>query len=186
MKIFFYCAGIISIGILLIACPAHNKNDNTHIKEVTELIAQSDADSIFFDFQDSCYNGTELIWKLKASKAFLYTTNNIQTLKLLECRFVLYKNGQESASLTSDTAVYDDKDKNVYASGNVVAVSEDGSTIYSDSLTLLRNQEKIVTDDYVEIIQEDGSKITGTGMETDYQAEEITIYNSRGSNPRGI
>lgn len=84
--------------------------------------------------------------------------------------------GVKTTTLTSDKGRVDDITKNMYAIGNVVAVSDSGVTLTTDELMWRNKDRKIVSDKFVTIVSPK-EKIQGYGFEADQNLKNYVIYN---------
>lgn len=82
----------------------------------------------------------------------------------------------KTTTLTSDKGKVDDKTKNLYALGNVVAVSDSGDTLWTDELMWNNKKEKITTDKFVTISTKK-ERIEGYGFESDQHLKNYVVYN---------
>ena len=87
-----------------------------------------------------------------------------------------YKDEKKTSSITSDKGKIDDRTQDMYAIGNVVAVSDSGITLTTEELVWKKNNKKIVTDKFVKI-KSDKEIIEGYGFESDQDMKNYTIFN---------
>ncbi|MEE9430568.1 MAG: LPS export ABC transporter periplasmic protein LptC [Melioribacteraceae bacterium] len=83
---------------------------------------------------------------------------------------------KQSTTLTSEIGRIDDRTQDMYAIGDVVAVSDSGITLTTDELVWNNKTQKITTDKYVKI-KSDKEIIEGYGFESDQNLQNYTIFN---------
>lgn len=81
----------------------------------------------------------------------------------------------KTTTLTSDRGRIDDKTKDLFTYGNVVAVNDSGVTLQSDELLWRNSDQKIRTDKFVTITTK-YEKIQGFGFESDQHLRNYVIY----------
>ncbi len=86
------------------------------------------------------------------------------------------ENEKQTSSITSERGKIDDRTQDMYAIGNVVAVSDSGITLTTDELLWKNKEKKIVTDKFVKI-KSDKEIIEGYGFESDQNLKNYTIFN---------
>ncbi len=86
------------------------------------------------------------------------------------------ENEKQSTTLTSRVGRIDDRTQDMYAIGDVVAVSDSGVTLTTEELIWKNKTKKIVTDKFVKIIS-DKEIIEGYGFESDQNLMNYTIFN---------
>ena len=84
------------------------------------------------------------------------------------------------AVLNSDQAEVDQKTNNMKAIGNVVAISDSGITLFTDTLYWDAKNEKMSTLDSVMITTLDEDTLYGIGFESDSDLENWKILNPSG------
>jgi len=83
---------------------------------------------------------------------------------------------KKTTTLTSDSGKVDDVTKNLFATGNVVAVNDSGVTLKTDELMWRNEDRKIISDKFVTILTPK-EKIEGYGFESDQSLRNYVIYN---------
>ncbi len=86
------------------------------------------------------------------------------------------ENEKQTSSITSEKGKIDDRTQDMYAIGNVVAVSDSGITLTTDELIWKNREKKIVTDKFVKI-KSNKEIIEGYGFESDQNLKNYTIFN---------
>jgi len=86
------------------------------------------------------------------------------------------ENEKQSTTLTSRIGRIDDRTQDMYAIGDVVAVSDSGITLTTEELTWVNKTQKIITDKFVKI-KSDKEIIEGYGFESDQNLQNYTIFN---------
>lgn len=81
----------------------------------------------------------------------------------------------KTTTLTGDRGRVDDRTKDLFAYGNVVAVNDSGVTLQSDELYWKNADRKIRTDKFVTITTK-YEKIQGFGFESDQSLRNYVIY----------
>ncbi len=84
--------------------------------------------------------------------------------------------GEKTSSITADKGRIDDRTQDMYAIGNVVAVSDSGITLTTDELVWKNKTKKITTDKFVKI-KSNKEFIEGYGFESDQDLNNYTIFN---------
>lgn len=85
------------------------------------------------------------------------------------------KKGEHSSKLTSERGVLHESNNDVEALGNVVVVSDSGTTLRTEKLRWLNQREKIVSDEFVTITTAKGDSLYGKGFESDATMKEWSI-----------
>lgn len=111
---------------------------------------------------------------LYADTIKVYSEKREKDLKKVHIDF--YEDEKKSSSITSDKGKIDDRTEDMYAIGNVVAVSDSGITLTTEELTWKHRKKKIVTDKFVKI-KSDKEVIEGYGFESDQDLQNYTIFN---------
>ncbi len=104
----------------------------------------------------------------------VFSEKREKDLKHLHIDF--YEDGKKTSSITSDKGKIDDRTQDMYAIGNVVAVSDSGIILTTDELIWKNKNKKIVTDKFVKI-KSDKEIIEGYGFESDQDLQNYTIFN---------
>lgn len=79
-----------------------------------------------------------------------------------------------ASHIVSDSAVIRESTNFLHLFGNVVVVTDDGTTLETDDLRWNQKENKVETDAFVKITK-DGDIITGWGMESDSRLSRIKI-----------
>ena len=87
---------------------------------------------------------------------------------------------QHTSVLTSDKAEVDQSSNDMKAIGNVVAVSDSGITLYTNTLTWSSREEKLRTKDNIMITTEKADSLYGVGFESDSDLKNWRILNPSG------
>lgn len=85
------------------------------------------------------------------------------------------KNGIITSHLRSMEAEVDEQQNNLYATKNVVVISDSGVTLYTEKLEWIQKDEKIISDTLVTIITENDT-VHGIGMESDASLTNWRIF----------
>jgi len=87
---------------------------------------------------------------------------------------------QHTSVLTSKTAEVDQASNDMKAMGNVVAVSDSGITLYSETLTWNSKDEKLHTKDNIMITTLETDTLYGVGFESDSDLKNWKILSPSG------
>lgn len=90
------------------------------------------------------------------------------------------KNGEHSSKLTSERGILYESNNDVEALGNVIVVSDSGTTLHTEKLRWLSQREKIVSDEFVTITTAKGDSLYGKGFESDATMKEWSIRQPSG------
>jgi len=93
---------------------------------------------------------------------------------------------QHTSVLTSKTAEVDQASNDMKAMGNVVAVSDSGITLYSETLTWNSKDEKLHTKDNIMITTLEKDTLYGVGFESDSDMENWKILSPSGVTGREL
>ncbi len=90
------------------------------------------------------------------------------------------KRGEHSSKLTSERGILYENSNDVEALGNVIVVSDSGTTLRTEKLRWLNQREKIVSDEFVTITTAKGDSLYGKGFESDATMKEWSIRQPSG------
>ena len=93
---------------------------------------------------------------------------------------------QHTSVLTSNTAEVDQASNDMKAIGNVVAVSDSGITLYSETLTWNSKDEKLHTKDNIMITTLEKDTLYGVGFESDSDLKNWKILSPSGVTSREL
>ena len=93
---------------------------------------------------------------------------------------------QHTSVLTSKTAEVDQASNDMKAMGNVVAISDSGITLYSETLTWNSKDEKLHTKDNIMITTLEKDTLYGVGFESDSDMENWKILSPSGVTGREL
>jgi len=93
---------------------------------------------------------------------------------------------QHTSVLTSKTAEVDQASNDMKAMGNVVAVSDSGITLYSETLTWNSKDEKLHTKDNIMITTLEKDTLYGVGFESDSDMRNWKILSPSGVTGRKL
>ena len=85
-----------------------------------------------------------------------------------------------------DRAEVDQKSNDMKAIGNVVAMSDSGITLFSETLTWNSKEEKLHTKDKIMITTPDADTLYGIGFESDSDLRNWKIINPSGVTGRDL
>ena len=124
---------------------------------------------------------------VQASSDKLYKNTNQMALLTGNVEVDFYnQDGHHSSVLQSDTARIDEKNNNLYASGNVYVVSDSGYTLSTSELIWDNRYEMIIAEDSVMFTHPGGDTLFGIGFESDIDLERYKIYKPFGIFRKGI
>ncbi len=114
-------------------------------------------------------------WVLDADSAASFTGGDELLFNSVTLTF--YGEDGSTYSLKADKGNFSESTGDVYASGNVLIESEDGSySLKTESLKYSSTDRNATTDDRVEILAED-MRIEGEGLVVDIDTEKLYILN---------
>ena len=87
---------------------------------------------------------------------------------------------RHTSTLFSDKAEINEKSNDMLAIGNVIAKSDSGITLFSETLTWTAEDEKLFTKDSIMITTLDKDTLFGKGFESDADLENWKIINPSG------
>ena len=93
---------------------------------------------------------------------------------------------QHTSVLTSNTAEVDQASNDMKAMGNVVAISDSGITLYSETLTWNSKDEKLHTKDNIMITTLEKDTLYGVGFESDSDMKNWKILSPSGVTGREL
>lgn len=91
--------------------------------------------------------------------------------------------GKQTTVLTAESGIVNDLTRDLEAIGNVVVVSDEGTTLRTDQLSWTNSTQKIHTDAYVEI-DSPKEKIRGHGLESDQHLKNYKILKVTGQSAK--
>ncbi|MFH0731994.1 MAG: LPS export ABC transporter periplasmic protein LptC [Candidatus Omnitrophota bacterium] len=108
-------------------------------------------------------------WEVKGESADIFS--DVVNIRSIEAK----SEGKETClQLTADEGVFHKESKNVELSKNVVANTDEGTTFKTDTLKWLAKDEKITTDDRVDI-QRENMHLSGTGVESIPSMKKVNL-----------
>ncbi len=139
-----------------------------------QSIVMSDVpDQEFFDFTTVESDSSVEKWKLEAPVARIYNARNL--LVAVSPRIVFYDEaGGRSSILTAEKGEYNKVTHDLTALGNVVVTSREGYTLETESLVLVKGQNRIQTEDFVRFTKEN-DVLTGYGFRSDPELSDVVI-----------
>ena len=96
------------------------------------------------------------------------------------------KNEKHISKLTSLKAEVDQGSNDMRAIGNVVAVSDSGITLYTDTLIWDSKKEKMSTDDPIMLTTQKNDTLYGIGFESDSDLQNWKVIKPTGVTDRGM
>jgi LPS export ABC transporter protein LptC len=155
--------------VLLISC------NETKVEPKVALISSEDLpDQESHDAKIIFTEEGQLKAILHADTIKVFSEKREKDLSVVHIDF--YEGKKKTSSITSKKGKIDDRTQDMYAIGNVVAVSDSGITLTTDELVWKKRKKKIVTDKFVKI-KSDKEIIEGYGFESDQDMKNYTIFN---------
>ena len=93
---------------------------------------------------------------------------------------------QHTSVLYSDKAEVDQQSNDMKAIGNVVAISDSGITLFSETLIWDSKHERLHTKEEIMITTPEADTLYGVGFESDSDLENWKIINPSGVTGRGL
>lgn len=133
-----------------------------------------------WDFRVRFMDSSRIKALLTAKRARVYDSRR-ETLLDTNVRVVFNnKSSQQLAVLTSDSARIDDRTRNMYASGNVVVISDStGTLLKTPNLMWDHEKQQLYTNDKVHI-ETPNEIIDGTGLISDQYLKNYRIFKVSG------
>lgn len=110
---------------------------------------------------------------LKADYIARYEKEDSTTARVVHADFY-DEEGKHSSVLTSDFGVIKENSKELWVSGEVVVISDEGVKLETETLRWDPNIDRILTDDFVKVTREEDI-LTGYGLEADQELKNIKI-----------
>lgn len=130
----------------------------------------------FFNFSRDSYNTNMKQAYLTATNAKFYTKVNL--IHLYDGRGYTYKKeGEVDASAVAEFSIINDKTLFAKLYTNVVIKSSNDTTLYTEYLEYNDREKNLQTPEHIRAVQDDGSWMTGVGMNADLNLEYITVFN---------
>ena len=191
-KIFNVLFILISILILIfcVSCQENdlltkkfnNKVNNSETSEELQNIEENEkiSDQICYDLDIAFIDSSNTKAILKANRARIYLDSNETLLDNgVKVRF-FSSSGKQSGTLNSDNVRVDDLTKNMFATGNVVVISDSSRTkLETSELEWNQEKKKIFSNVYVKITSPNET-IEGIGLESDEKLDNYRIYKVSG------
>jgi len=96
------------------------------------------------------------------------------------------ENGEHASTLTADRGQLDEEDNDVKAMGNVIVRSDSGVTLFTEEISYLQQQDRIVSQVDVKIATSNGDTLYGVGFESDPQLKAWSIQRVFGRAHKGV
>jgi LPS export ABC transporter protein LptC len=167
-----------------------NKNSNNSVKEkensekiqnnIVENSKAENADQICYDLDIAFIDSSNTKAILKANCAKIYLDSNKTLLENgVKVRFFSAK-GTQTGTLTAENIEIDDLTKNMFATGNVVVISDSSRTkLETQELEWHQERKKILSNVYVKITSPN-EIIEGIGLESDEKLNNYRIFKVSG------
>ncbi len=165
---------IILIAILQLFLISCTQFDVELIKPDTNFVKPPDME--FFGFKRESYITNFKQLDLFATNAKIYESRNMMELYSNQA-FTYEADGKVSASILSELSLINQETMFVQFYTNVIVKFSNDSTLYTEYLEWHDTNKKFKTPEAVRLEQDNGSWLTGVGMEGDLDLEAVTIYN---------
>ncbi|MEA3385894.1 MAG: LPS export ABC transporter periplasmic protein LptC [Thermodesulfobacteriota bacterium] len=166
--LFWILAGIL---FLIVLWRPWQQNKSTSDLWTTDL-KEMKADLTFEGIRYTRNIGEKIQWVLKADVARLYEDKNIMDLEKIRIKF--FPTGGGHVIVTADSGVYRIDNDEMSLNGDVKIHSEDGFTLFSETMHFSQKKKLIWTSDRV-VIKGDGLEMEGEGLEYDLQDGKLTV-----------
>ncbi|MEA1866922.1 MAG: LPS export ABC transporter periplasmic protein LptC [Thermodesulfobacteriota bacterium] len=166
--LFWILAGIL---FLIVLWRPWQQNKSTSDLWTTDL-KEMKADLTFEGIRYTRNIGEKIQWILKADVARLYEDKNIMDMEKIRIKF--FPTGGGHVIVTADSCVYRINNDEMLLNGDVKIHSEDGSTLFSETMCFSQKKKLIWTSDRV-VIKGDGLEMEGKGLEYDLQDGKLTV-----------
>ena len=166
----------IGASMLFFSC----KSDLKKIKESSETLNMPSTSAS--NYEITYYDSTRMRYRFSTPEANDFSDKK-EPYQEFPQGFNIEKYDQDKkivSSLRGDYGKFYKKEKRWEAIGNVVSVNDRGDTLCTDKLFWLEKEERIYTDVFVRIIQED-KEIRGIGLEADQEFKNWTILKPTGT-----
>lgn len=173
----FNCIAALFIGaaILLYAC----ENDIEKIQAFSSPENLPVVEAVNFEtlFTDS----GQVRYSVKAKQLLRFDIDGVEFIEFPKGVEIIQYDAQQKvvSSLTSDYAKQFVKEERWEAKNNVIATNLAGDTLKTEHLIWEEKTEKIYTEEFVEIVREDGT-YTGIGLTADESLQEWRINKLKG------
>ncbi len=139
---------------------------------------------------DQTWTETEMIYTLKGKPTIKIISPKVERYESVEEPYIDFPDGifvqfydslaRPDASVKSNYAIYYESEGQWVAENNVVAISQDGDTLNTEYLVWDMKTEKMYSDRYVRVTNEDGI-IHGKGFEADQDMGNLVIKQTTGT-----
>ncbi len=166
------------IVLFLLSCYRESQENFPKIPfKPNQTIPDQYAENIVVDFVDTNF----LKARLRAKRAMVYfPLARTELAESIKVEFFSKARNRLASTLVADSAVIDDRTKDMFAFGNVIVVADSPRTILKTSFLQWKNSEqKIETNQYVEIISP-VEEIRGWGFESDLTLTNYKIFKVSG------
>jgi LPS export ABC transporter protein LptC len=110
---------------------------------------------------------------LQADSVAIFQEGNIKKGKRITIEF-FGSEGEHISTLTALEGIYDTKNEEIRARGDVVILSDDGARLETEVLSWKKETNRIFTDAFV-TISRGKDRVSGYGLSTDPQLEDLHI-----------
>ena len=93
---------------------------------------------------------------------------------------IIFENNSQEGTITADTGIQNDLEKNIQFRKNVVAKNVKGETFKSDELIWNQTTKTVYSNKLVQITMANGDIMNGTGFVSDANMKHWTIKQSTG------
>ncbi|MPN01202.1 hypothetical protein SDC9_148408 [bioreactor metagenome] len=146
----------------------------------TDLNIEKRADQTCYNFDISFIDSSNTKAVLKSKRARIFLDSNKTFLDSGVNVFFYTENGKQTGTLAADNLIIDDITKNMFATSNVVVISDSSKTrLETNKLEWNNENQKIYSNVYVKIISPTET-IEGWGLESDEKLTNYKIFKVKG------
>ncbi len=169
---------IFSVALFAEACEnPHEENAKKADTLITGITPDQTGWGVTVNFYDS--SCTKAI--LQAGRTRIYQKRYETVLdRKIEVQFFSKKTKKRVSKLTSDSAIVDDRTKNIVAKGHVIIIAESSGTKLKTSILHWNNKtQKLYSTEFVKITSP-SETLEGWGFESDQNLNNYKIYKVKG------
>lgn len=161
--------------LLLSAC----ENDLKKVQELSANQLNMNVDTIHgvdIIFSDSA----KVKFRILSPLLLQYNSNTPKAYKLMPktVNVIIFQDGAQAGTITADTGMQNDADKNIQFRKNVIAKNDKGETFKSDELIWDQASKTVHSDKPVQITLANGDIMNGTGFVSDDKMKHWTLKQS--------
>ena len=173
---------LLTMTILVLTIPifiACEKQDSVEEEALYENLPVQELDSTSLSFTVNGKNNAIL----HAQTIYKFTDSRLTKARDIQVEFT-GNNQEDSGILYADSGSFEESKSLIHVYGHVQLITEEGGKLLTNSLTWNTRGNTVYTDDYV-VIEKDGERIEGHGLETDVGFDKIIIKEEVEANLEG-